>query len=52
MKRYTFNIVQKFSTGELDDQNVWVRANSESEARSKVRLEYYNIVDMTLLKVE
>lgn len=52
MKRYIFKIYQKFSNGEIDDQNVWTEANSESEARSNIRSEYYNIVDMILLRVE
>ena len=52
MKKYVFKIYQRFSDGEIDDQNVWVSASSESEARSEIRSEYYNIVDMILLKVE
>lgn len=51
MRRYIFKIYQEFD-GEIDDQNVWAEANSESEARSEIRSEYYNIVDMILLKVE
>lgn len=49
---YTFNIIQRYSDGSLDDQNVWTRAISEADARQKIRSEYHNIVDMTLLKVE
>lgn len=52
MKRYIFKIYQRFSDGEIDDQNVWTEANSESEARSNIRSEYYNIVDMILLRIE
>lgn len=52
MKKYVFKIYQRFSHGEIDDQNVWVNANSESEAREEIKSEYYNIIDMTLLKIE
>lgn len=52
MKRYTFKIYQRFSNGEIDDQNVWTEASSESEARSYIRSEYHSIVDMVLLRVE
>ena len=52
MKRYIFKIYQRFSDGEIDDQNVWTEAESEAEARSEIRSEYYNIVDMVLLRVE
>lgn len=52
MKKYVFKIYQRFSDGEIDDQNVWVSASSESEARSEIRSEYYNITDMILLRVE
>ena len=51
-RTYTFKIYQRFSDGEIDDQNVWVRAISEAEARSEIRSEHYNITDMILLKVE
>lgn len=52
MKKYVFKIYQRFSYGEIDDQNVWVSANSESEAREEIKSEYHNIIDMTLLKIE
>lgn len=52
MKKYKFKIYQDFGNGELDDQNVWTSANSQDEAESNIRGEYWGIKDIVLLSVE
>lgn len=52
MAKYIFKRYYKCSNGEIDDENVWVRANSETEARHEVMNEYHNTVDLYLLKID
>lgn len=52
MKKYKFKIYQDFGNRELDDQNVWTSANSQSEAEANIRSEYWGIKDIILLSVE
>ena len=49
MRKYIFRIYQN---GEEDGSSVWVRANSEREAKEKVRSEYWGIDDIFLLRIE
>lgn len=51
MKKYKFKIYQDFGNGELDDQNVWTRANSQEEAEADIRNEYWGIKDIVLVSV-
>lgn len=47
MKKYIFKIYWND-----DDENVWIRANSKSEAIYELKREYPRILDYCLLKVE
>lgn len=52
MSKYVFKRYYKCSNGEIDDENVWVRANGELEANSMVRSEYPNSTNFILLRVD
>lgn len=52
MNKYIFKRYYKCSNGEIDDENVWITADSEAEARAELKSEYWNTVDLYLLKVE
>lgn len=49
MKTYYFRIYQN---GDEDGDNIWVRANSEEEARSQVYQDYWGIDELILIKVK
>lgn len=50
MAQFVFNRRYKCSNGEIDDENVWVRASNKLEALSKVQYEYPNSINFTLIK--
>jgi len=50
MYKYVYKITQKFSDGEIDDQNVWLTASSESEAKSEILSDYHGVIDMVLIE--
>lgn len=52
MAKFIFKRYYKCSNGEIDDENVWVRADNKLDALSIVRQEYPNSTDFVLLRVE
>lgn len=52
MAKYVFKRYYRCSNGEVDDENIWVRANSEIEARNEADSEYHNTVELLLLRVD
>ena len=52
MNKYIFKRYYKCSNGERDDENIWVRANDELEARNMVKYEYPNSIEFVLLEVK
>lgn len=52
MAKYVFKRYYRCSNGEIDDENVWVRADSESEARREVMSDYHSTTDLVLLRVD
>lgn len=52
MATYVFKRYYKCSNGEIDDENIWVRANSEAEARQEAMSEYHNTTELVLLRVD
>lgn len=53
MAKFVFNLVYRDKNGEfVDDENVWVRANSKLEALSRVQEEYPRASSYTLIKSE
>lgn len=52
MAKFIFKRYYRDSNGEIDDENVWVRANNKLDALSEVRSEYPNSLEFTLLKSE
>lgn len=52
MAKFTFKRYYKCSNGEIDDENVWVRADNKLDALSKVREEYPRSENFILLKSE
>jgi hypothetical protein len=48
MKTYYFRIYQ---CGDEDGDNIWVKANSEEEARAQVYHDYHSIDDLLLMGV-
>jgi hypothetical protein len=48
MKTYYFRIYQ---CGDEDGDNIWVKANSEEEARDQVYHDYHSIDDLLLMGV-
>ena len=49
MKTYYFRIYQ---CGDEDGDNIWVRANSEEEARAEVYHDYHSIDELLLMSVD
>lgn len=52
MARYIFKRYYRDSNGEMDDENIWVEANSKSEALYMVRSEYPTTLEFVLLRTE
>lgn len=52
MNKYVFKRYYKCSNGTIDDENVWTRANSETEARREIMSDYHSTVDLVLLRVD
>lgn len=52
MAKYIFKRYYECSNGEIDDENIWVRADSEIEARNEAMCDYHNTVELDLLRVE
>lgn len=52
MAKFIFKRYYKCSNGETDDENVWVRADNEFEARAEIESEYPNSINFILLKSE
>ncbi len=51
MTKFVFNLVYRDKQGEIiDDENVWVRASNKLEALSRVKEEYPEASDYTLMK--
>ena len=40
------------SNGEIDDANIWVRADNKVDALSQIQEEYPNSINFVLLRVE
>lgn len=52
MAKFIFKRYYKCSNGEIDDENIWVRADNKLDAFSKVREEYPHSTRFVLLRVE
>lgn len=52
MAKYIFKRYYKCSNGEIDDENIWVRADSEAEARREALSEYHSTTELVLLRVD
>lgn len=52
MAKFVFKRYYKCSNGEIDDENVWVKADNKLDALTKVEYEYPNSTEFILLKVE
>lgn len=52
MAKFVFKRYYKCSNGEIDDENVWIKADNKLDAFSKVREEYPNSVNFILLRSE
>lgn len=52
MAIFVFKRYYKCSNGEIDDENVWVRASNKLDALAKVRDEFPSSERFVLLKVE
>lgn len=52
MAKYIFKRYYKCSNGEIDDENIWVRADSEAEARQEALSEYHSTTELVLLRVD
>lgn len=52
MAKYIFKRYYECSNGEIDDENIWVRADSEAEARNEAMSDYHSTVELSLLRVE
>lgn len=52
MAKFVFKRYYKCSNGEIDDENVWVRADNKLNALSRVEEEYPNSTKFVLLRVE
>lgn len=52
MAKFVFKRYYKCSNGEIDDENIWVRADNKLDALSKVREEYPRSERFVLLRVE
>lgn len=52
MAKFVFKRYYKCSNGEIDDENVWVRASNEIEARRKAMNEYHSTIELVLLRVD
>lgn len=52
MAKFVFKIYYKCSNGEIDDENIWVRADNKLEALSRVKEEYPRASSYTLIRSE
>lgn len=52
MAKFIFKRYYKCGNGEIEDENIWVRADNKLDALSKVREEYPHSTDFVLLRVE
>lgn len=53
MRKYVFNLTYRNKEGEyMDDENVWIPANSKEEARNRVKEEYPRASDYVLTKID
>ena len=52
MAKFVFKRYYKCSNGEIDDENVWVRADNKLDALSIVKQEYPNSTNFVILRVE
>lgn len=50
MAKFTFKRYYKCSNGEIDDENVWVKADNKLNAFIRVQEEYPHSTDFVLLK--
>lgn len=52
MAKFVFKRYYKCSNGEIDDENIWVRADNKFDALSQIQEEYPNSINFVLLRVE
>lgn len=52
MAKFVFKRYYKCSNGEIDDENIWVRADNKLDALSQIQEEYPNSINFVLLRVE
>lgn len=52
MAKFVFKRYYKCSNGEIDDENIWVRADNKLDALSQAWEEYPHSTDFVLLRVE
>lgn len=52
MAKFVFKRYYRCSNGEIDDENIWVRADNKLEALSKVQDEYPRSTKFILLRSE
>lgn len=52
MAKFIFKRYYICSNGEIDDENIWVRADNKLDALSQVKAEYPHSTNFVLLRVE